>query len=126
MIREGRGCACARPAGILCRQRASALPAPNRSQPPTTAAGDKKDKKGATDKLIAAKDKKPAGNGASAAPARPAPRRPPKPEPKSDPNDYLAGLDLPSSESESDGEVERRRSMLEDDSVPQIKQAVRQ
>ena len=39
-----------------------------------------------------------------------------------DPNDYLAGLDLPSSESESDEEVERRRTN-EEESV-QIRLAV--
>lgn len=39
-----------------------------------------------------------------------------------DPNDYLAGLDLPSSESESDEEVERRRTN-EEESV-QIRHAV--
>jgi hypothetical protein len=106
-----------------CQQCTSATRAS--PQPLATAAGDKKDKKGATDKLVAAKEKKSVGNGAAAAPARPAPRRPPQPQPQSDPNDYLAGLDLPSSESESDGEVDRRRGMLEDESVPQIKQAVR-
>lgn len=39
-----------------------------------------------------------------------------------DPNDYLAGLDLPSSDSDSDEEVERRRGTEEE--TVQIRAAV--
>ncbi len=97
-------------------------------------AGDKKDKKekSASDKLA---DVKASGKGkangaaapaaAPAKPARPAPRRPPQPEAKGKADDYLAGLDLPSSESESDEEVDRRRSMLGEEEAPRIQQAVR-
>ncbi|KAL4447281.1 hypothetical protein ABPG77_007314 [Micractinium sp. CCAP 211/92] len=94
--------------------------------------GDKKDKKekSASDKLA---DVKASGKGkangaaapaaAPAKPARPAPRRPPQPEAKGRGDDYLAGLDLPSSESESDEEVDRRRSMLGEEEAPRIQQA---
>jgi hypothetical protein len=101
---------------------------------PNWPAGDKKEKKGASDKLadhkVAADGGKGSGKGgakvaAAAPPARPAPRRPPPPEPKGNPNDYLAGLDLPSSDSESDDGVERRRGMGEEDQpAVQINMAV--
>lgn len=98
---------------------------------------DKKEKKSASDKVAdhkvsasgdksKVKGEKHSSNGAAAAakPARPVPRKPPPPEPKGNPDDYLAGLDLPSSESESDEEgVGRRRGMLEEDQAVQIKQA---
>lgn len=107
------------------------LMVPHRSTP-SAPAGEKKDKKekGVSDKLA---DVKASGKGKAAAapaaaspakPARPAPRRPPQAEPKGRSDDYLAGLDLPSSDSESDEEVDRRRSMLEDEAAPRIQQAV--
>ena len=126
-------CCAALPPALSDLLLISSVPAPL----PTWPAGDKKEKKGASDKLadhkVAADGGKGSGKGGSGAkaaaaaapPARPAPRRPPPPEPKGNPNDYLAGLDLPSSDSESDDGIERRRGMGEEDQpAVQINMAV--
>lgn len=76
------------------------------------------------------KDKKKAESKSTAAPApaKPVSRRPPPrqiPEPKKVVNSYLADMDLPSSESESDEEGPRRRGVDENDAEDRLEEAVR-
>ncbi|KAL6782065.1 hypothetical protein ACKKBF_B10535 [Auxenochlorella protothecoides x Auxenochlorella symbiontica] len=76
------------------------------------------------------KDKKKAESKSTAAPApaKPVSRRPPPrqiPEPKKVVNSYLADMDLPSSESESDEEGPRRRGVNENDAEDRLEEAVR-
>lgn len=114
----------------------STLPTADKKEKSSSKEGGKDSKRssGTGDKLLdrklgKEKDGKPAAAAAAAKPAPRGPRGPPPPAapPKKGGNDYLAAYDLPSSESESDEEVDRRRGFAgSDEDEPKIKEVRRE